>query len=513
MDVQALLEQFHPYEIDQVATFNVDHLIYILDFLTAAPLRNKKNAEQIIDGFVPMTAHSLQRVVSHYNAYLAYLKRAGVIEVYKNGTFQPGTAELPGKSRKYRFTEAYRQQPIRFVEVTTKAFKRRMSALRSREWRSLRGRDYKHLLKYLEADGRLQIDADAARQWNQERLNLLQLRPELRKVKKRINSAYQRADAYVDPIEQYNHAEYSIGRLEHQIWDVVIDDKVHRLHSPLTNMHSGLRHFLKYDGEELVSLDIANSQPYLATLLLRPGFYSKPDQVLPRLFFEVEGVQIKQERETHQLTHPYLILQNTGFDPDAQDIKTFNNLTSKGLLYQYLQDKFRAQLGVANCGRRQVKETVFEVLFAKNRYTSDRKKLFETLFPSVSQIFIMLKEKDNTMLPRLLQMLESHIVLRRICGLIAKKHPNAPLLTIHDSIVTTLPYAERVETIMKKELERLVGLAPTVKREYWQAATAWAILEEMRKAAHCPVTELSKPKLRTALKKPVAWTSCASEVV
>ncbi|RYU79265.1 hypothetical protein [Hymenobacter persicinus] len=513
LDVHALLEQCHPYEINEVAVFNIDHLIYILDFLTAAPLRNKKFAERIVDGYVPVVAHSLQRVVPRYNVYLAYLKRAGIIEVYKNGTFRPGTVKQPGKSRKYRFTEAYRQQPIRFVEVTTKAFKKRMSALHSKEWCSPRHRDYQHLLKYLVPDGLLRIDA-AARQWNQERLGLIQLYPELRKVKKSSNSSYQRVDAYVDPIEQYNHAEYCIGRLEHQVWDVVIDDKVNRLHTPLTNMPSGLRHFLTYDGEALVSLDIANSQPYLATLLLRPEFYKESGGVLPRLFFDKEGTQIKQEREKHQMDQPYIILQNTGFNPDAQDIRTFNTLTSDGLLYEYLQDKFRAQLGEANCGRGQVKEAIFEVLFAKNRYTSERKKLFEKLFPSVSQIFRMLKEEDHTMLPRLLQILESHIVLRKVCGVIAKKYPKAPLLTIHDSIVTTLRYEERVETIMKEELERLVGLAPTIKRECWQAANAETILEKMRKTVELPNPEVSKPELRTdSLKKPIVLTSCVSEVV
>jgi hypothetical protein len=77
-----------------------------------------------------------------------------------------------------------------------------------------------------------------------------------------------------------------------------------------------------------------------------------------------------------------------------------------------------------------------------------------------------IKENDHTALSIALQRIESTLVLEKICGRIAKENPNIPLLTIHDSILTTPEHVEYVVSIIKSVLEENIGIAPKLSIEY-----------------------------------------------
>jgi hypothetical protein len=123
--------------------------------------------------------------------------------------------------------------------------------------------------------------------------------------------------------------------------------------------------------------------------------------------------------------------------------------------------------GIPFTDRKEVKVGMFEVLFTKNRYRSNAKKLFNNLFPSVNKLFQIIKKDDHTLLPRLLQNIESFIVLQVITKRIARKYSTIPLFTIHDSIATTAEHGNKVAEIMDKELTTIIGIAPKLKMEQW----------------------------------------------
>lgn len=62
-----------------------------------------------------------------------------------------------------------------------------------------------------------------------------------------------------------------------------------------------------------------------------------------------------------------------------------------------------------------------------------------------------------------LQHVEAEGVLDICCKRISRELPEAPLITIHDSILTTDDYKELVRQIMIEELTKFVGLAPQIK--------------------------------------------------
>jgi len=86
---------------------------------------------------------------------------------------------------------------------------------------------------------------------------------------------------YNEPVFQ----QYKIYRISHGYYPLSVDDTSHRLHTNLTSLKSELRNALTYNGKELVSLDLKNSQPYFSLVLLQLRFWLKPSEA-PNEFSE-----------------------------------------------------------------------------------------------------------------------------------------------------------------------------------------------------------------------------------
>jgi hypothetical protein len=280
---------------------------------------------------------------------------------------------------------------------------------------------------------------------------------------------------YISPVEQHTQRQRSIMRLAGQELWPSIDTTAGRLHTTLTNMSGELRQFITVEGYgPLVSIDLVNSQPYLANVLLNPVFYFETAQgqdfrraasalskVGRAIMKEVQGRRKEGEEE------PGIMLAKHLQTADCQDVNRFAEFTSCGQFYEVLAEEFAAQGETTLQTRSALKELVFQVLFTKNGYGSASKRAFRALFPTVDQVFRILKKGDHSTLARLLQTLEAHLFLHIIGKRVTKELPSVPVFTIHDSLVVPQEYADQVETIMREELVSAVGLPPTLKREVW----------------------------------------------
>jgi len=61
-----------------------------------------------------------------------------------------------------------------------------------------------------------------------------------------------------------------------------------------------------------------------------------------------------------------------------------------------------------------------------------------------------------------MQVVESYVVIQRACTRIMNEHPKAPLLTIHDSLVTDEEHVPVFTEILIQEFQRTFGLKPVV---------------------------------------------------
>jgi hypothetical protein len=283
-----------------------------------------------------------------------------------------------------------------------------------------------------------------------------------------------------DPCTQYRSVMYNINKIQTHDYSVSIDSNVHRLYSVLTNIQSRYRNFITYDNKQLVNIDIKNSQPYIACLILNPTFWQNEPVQYPKIRLNNLYENIQERLKTPEKLS---IMIDKFFD--KTDVKQFDNyiqIVSKGNLYEEIVNVSKKQLNIIE--REDAKQIMLHVLFSHNRGRHRNpkihtlKQIFNSkLFPEVAKLFKLIKtdfrkgvdmEKQHNRLSCLLQSIESTIILHHICPRIWQVgQGQIPIFTIHDSIVTTIEHVGIVEQIMRETLTEYIGVSPSLKRETW----------------------------------------------
>ncbi|MBP1593601.1 MAG: hypothetical protein H6Q12_619 [Bacteroidetes bacterium] len=262
--------------------------------------------------------------------------------------------------------------------------------------------------------------------------------------------------SYTIGTDQYNSAMASAIRIINNDIFYCIDNTSGRFHSNITNMSKGLRPFLRIDGQQLVNLDIKNSQPYMSTILL-----TNPNKV-------------------HSMTKipAFALLLQTLEVTQTQDVKKYISLVNSGQLYEYLMGEFSKEGLVLT--RAETKTQVLRLLFSRNRMPKDKinrlcRQIFRVRFPKVDQVFSKLRGSSKgdkfsnfKRFAILLQSIESHLIIDIILKRIYKELPGTIAVSIHDSIMTGLLTNNvlSVRKIMIEELSSYIGFMPNIKIEY-----------------------------------------------
>ena len=191
-------------------------------------------------------------------------------------------------------------------------------------------------------------------------------------------------------------------------------DEYGRFHTNFTILKREIRqNYIKIDNEEIIELDIKNSQPLFLSILLRDEI---PDD-----------------------------------EQNNKEIKNFMWLASQGLFYDYIVDKFN------NLNRSEVKLLTYKVLFGHNGINSTENKIFQSVFPKIYDYIIEYKKLNNDyrFLAHTLQRMESDFIFGKVIKEIYEKIPDIKLFTVHDSISYPLKYKKLVEEIFKRNLNQL----------------------------------------------------------
>jgi hypothetical protein len=270
-----------------------------------------------------------------------------------------------------------------------------------------------------------------------------------------------------------------------------------RVHHNISNLKTEYRRFLSYKGQELINLDVANSQPLLFSVvlincLLNDGYLSSlyswnvdSSELyidLPTSIFLQKENTAHQTESEHPLRLPRLITTDEKTtDNDQKNIITdwkdttrrlmskglpqdallYVELTQRGQLYEYLM----RQEGVPSSKRQDFKKTFFGgVFFCQNRPVTKQAKLFQKHFPTVYKVIFELKANDYRRLAHVLQRTESSLIINRVVRRCMVELPEVCVVTIHDSIMTTPDAVDQVKRIMFEEFRR-VGVDPTIRIE------------------------------------------------
>lgn len=167
-----------------------------------------------------------------------------------------------------------------------------------------------------------------------------------------------------------------------------------------------------------------------------------------------------------------------------------NRLQELGII-EKIEDKFYVKLydkeigvqrpydfdSLRECGKTITFNAFYSGRLPRNRATQEYKKLFPEVFEIADAIKGAIKvEKEQipptvpsprNILAILLQRMEAKFILDYCAKRIAKKHPNMPLITIHDSIVTTASYAPLLKVEFEKCMQEYFSITVELLPEPW----------------------------------------------
>jgi hypothetical protein len=442
--------------------YNIDNFRYIIHLITEIPSFNKNMLEK--NGHTLINKEELRERGIHDNkAYFQYLLKHNIIET--DGYWIEGE-----KSQGYRFTPHYctemKIEPINKFTLL-KAIARRKNKIIAEEKPTVK--KYNYLEKWFNDD--LQIDVPAAKDCLYE----------LYKKDMKDKAPNARTKFYSNCM--------AVDRLGDHDFYFSQDQNVGRFHSNLTSLKKAARNHITYAGQPMVACDYGCSQVCLSAGLLNEkffshssggfssdysGIYSNATPIFNIYNVTASAYQYKPLflNNTISTLHSSITLAKAQELPDNNNFTTFIRKAEEGVIYDYIAREVTAKLGRNFKDRKELKQAIFLVLFTDNRFIgqpdAEPKRIFRELFPAVYNIFNLIKRGDSTVLPRLLQTVESRLMLDHIAKRIALERPRMPIFTIHDSIVCPVGNEQYVAALMKQEMASAIGINPTVKFEYWR---------------------------------------------
>lgn len=426
-----------------------DKFIYIVHLISDFPTRRKDH--EFKDGFIPLYAPLLRRRLGDtYRKHLDYLISLNVLEESKQYI-------VGKKSKGFKFTSAY-NTPIKPIQITKKTLIKSIQKFIDLEESNISfitpNNDISYLKKWYNSD--LSIDLKRADNYLQN----------LKKNQENIFSYNYSPNS----TKTYNSRLIPVLKIHEGQFFPTIDRSAGRLHSTLTQLKSELRQFVTYKGETLVSIDIKNSQPYMSCVFFNQDCFIK-SKIEEKL--SLFNTTYKSTSSKPYNTFLYYVSKNWGATEKNKNVKQFIELVSNGVFYEefgnLLYDK-----GYINGGniRKQAKNITFRTFFSPNQHKGFSKEIqiFQKTFPDVYKIFSLIKKgkQQHNSLACLLQNFEARLVLGIACKKVAESFPNAPIFTLHDSIITTENYVNEVQRIMSETLLENVGIKPTLQIETWK---------------------------------------------
>jgi hypothetical protein len=223
---------------------------------------------------------------------------------------------------------------------------------------------------------------------------------------------YQTSAIYInslnDDIDTINRNLYALDSIEdgHIFYHF---DNFGRMHTNFTILKSFVRkNNLYLDGKKTFEVDIPNSQPlFLAKLI-----------------------------------------ENSNSVISFDELELFKILTKNGNFYQYIMDNSEIKT------KKEAKKLIYRVLFGKN-WKSKENIIFSSIFPSIYNFIKQYKVSsgDYRILSHQLQKMESELIYNKIIKTILYICPDAKIITVHDSIISTIDYKDIIETIFKQKLK------------------------------------------------------------
>ena len=473
LNIDEILEDYPP----QIKPFRKDFLLYVVSLIYHSIIYKKNLLER--GEFVPLCSKVLQLIRHDYKSYIDYLKDRDIL-------ISDGRYKVDTKCLGYFLNKKYRGGTSEFTLTDKNIIKKLRKQKVEREKEAAKKIPY--LKKWFDTN-ELEIDKE-----NAERILSKKYQRKLTERYKWKPNLIIRLSKKEKAVLALNSWKASINDLHNRNYHFGIDKQGRRLHTNLTTLSRDFRPFLSFNDKPLVHVDLSNSQPYFSLMLLCPEFWETkmftkwqvmdalrkisnlkieiaPPQPLPMNFNLLKISSHIKSSIYHTVYDDILMLVKSKEIQYGSEFQKFKDLIKRGELYDYFIEEYKKSFK-EQISRDNAKEIVFGILFSENVFyipaAHPSTQFFYELFPNIASLFFRIKVGNHNTLSLLLQNLESQAILGQVCSTISKQHPNIPLFTIHDSVVTTVGNEFLVAEIMNTELKKLTGVIPPLNIEYWK---------------------------------------------
>ncbi|MDA7980940.1 MAG: hypothetical protein MPJ50_19470 [Pirellulales bacterium] len=305
-----------------------------------------------------------------------------------------------------------------------------------RYWLDYRFRGDKHVRVPVE-NKRLQrkIGDAIARTKARTEKRLLPIHRKLKRIQRRLSIDPDQAQCVLQDLPEdsnpFDAQGIQVADIQEQRFRLTVGN-CGRVFNNITSLKRDLRRTLRCDGNPLVGLDISCCQPsLLALLMLR---FTPPGK----------GKNVTSYKASLCLPPLPLLSSVSGRLSDCcsfPSVERFADLCLSGSLYQFLSKALAENGHPATLS--QVKQRFLCDVLAKRKanrlgaeYPSEIEQIFKGEFPSVWQFIRIVNGQgwQHWELIRILQQVESWLVIQNVCQRFVDKHPEEFLITLHDAI-------------------------------------------------------------------------------
>lgn len=240
------------------------------------------------------------------------------------------------------------------------------------------------------------------------------------------------------------HTESSIQAIVNKDWYSTVCN-YGRYHSNITSFRKILRPFLSFDRKSLTEIDVSACQP----LCLAVHLHDIKHNIL---------TTVSLSDEQKQILHKLSLFPVCCASEIENDANLYQKDCETGKFYKKMQEICEVE------DRSKLKEKLFTDVFFGRQKSGRLLRGFKRLYPTMGRLIEYVKRNDYKHLSWTLQRIESEIVIEDACEVMRVDHPNVPILTIHDAILTVPESAELVEDVLKSAFRRR-GVSPLIKRK------------------------------------------------
>jgi hypothetical protein len=446
------------YNIVNKPKLVIDVSVYFLSLFNSIPSQYREEDEEEEDG-VSLDSQLLKQHHGKYNQYLEFLKEHFIDKVSNYGAdikrcsiFKMKNKYLNDEVETYKITNKLLLKKFDQQGLTPLQKDKNQCCIKTRP----------HLVKFF--DDKLTIDSKAAYD----------------EIKPFITSR--------DTRRKYITNATLISEFFYKEWKYSIKKKSdNRLHSNITRSSKLLRKHIQYDGKPITGNDLKTSHSFFFCVIIKAILNKDKalleqnkatdilnDSVIESLFnLELNRQELISFARSVLDKDFYTEFQhklNIDFDEDGKPFRMVSNYTRKK------KYRSRSKQGEIKEPKRKVtyktprelvKAVVMEIFYSKPRTTIKEAKIFRETYPSVSRIFKCFDDHD-VKFSYLLQYIEAYVLLDYTAKKINQSHPNMPLFSIHDALVTNEDWQHILEVEMRDHIKRITTIPPNIDVENWK---------------------------------------------